>query len=266
MGGGVELGGADGGPGMKEHGIIFNDEMVRAILALRKTQTRRVIKTQQENGGKGLIEVRPYHCPDGRWSFVLAHSGVGVCDPFRCPYGQPGDRLWVRETCRAEELESGCDGVRYRADNAFIEIENSQAAGGRWCDMRSPCETEDAQKWKPSRFMPRWASRILLEKTGERVERVQEISEEDARNEGCPQCPDCEEKNLCGEWGRGAIDDPLSLAAGGRPFYECGGLCGGQTAKEWFRSLWDSLNAKRGYDWDSNPWVSVTEFKLLEVR
>ena len=140
---------------MKERPILFSGPMVRAILDGRKTMTRRIVKQQADNGG---------YCqsldPDkGVW---LVHNGGSI----RCPYGQPGDRLWVRETWSA-----WTGGMTSCGEERAPQIEykaTSQSEG----------------PWRPSIFMPRWASRILLEITDVRVERLNDISEEDAIAEG----------------------------------------------------------------------------------
>src|SRR5699024_2245947 len=113
---------------MSEHPILFSAPMVRAILAGRKTQTRRVVKG----------------APTGPDSYVLGvhkdvwgiHEHLDALEAFRarCPYGRPGDRLWVRETCRAHEQPNGQDGVLYAADNHFQPIEDTQAASAAWCE------------------------------------------------------------------------------------------------------------------------------------
>lgn len=174
---------------MKERPILFSSEMVRAILDGRKTQTRRVVNPQ---------------------SLLDNKTRVTAC--YECPYGAPGGHLWVRETWRAVELDSGNDGILYKADNHFKSIENSQAAADLWCDAYA--DRKHGNKWRPSIFMPRWASRILLKVTDVRVERVEEISEEDAKAEGV-------EPSIVG------FDlDHLQHRAG-------------------FSTLWDSINDKR---------------------
>lgn len=140
---------------MKERPILFSGEMVRAILEGRKTQTRRVIKPQ----------------PDSARNSVFVKSGFETKHGYeiKCPYGQPGDRLWVRETWGLWDTDPK-DGperakIFYRATD-----ENRR-------DLRY-------QRWRPSIHMPRWASRINLEITNIRIERVQDITEEDAKAEG----------------------------------------------------------------------------------
>ncbi len=125
----------------------------------------------------------------------------------------------MRETFRCEELEPyGEDGVRFRADGVFRGIENSQEASEKWMEAY-----REGGKWRPSIFMPRWASRITLEVVNVRVERLQDISEVDALAEG--------------------IDLP--------------------GAKLQYRTLWENINAGRGFGWDVNPWVWVVEFKVV---
>jgi len=198
---------------MKERPILFGGSMVCAILGGSKTQTRRVVKPQPIgffggtrldshtfkaiiNGPKGIRE----HPVDHYWN---------------CPYGQPGDRLWVRETfC---QIDGG--GYAYKSTDA-------QDADAERCRL------EYGYKWTPSIYMPRVASRITLEVVNVRVERGQEINECDVIAEG------------------------ISL-------HDC--LVNGEEilASFAYAQLWDSLNAKRGYGWDVNPWVWVIEFKQV---
>lgn len=196
---------------MKEYPILFSGEMVQAILDGRKTQTRRVINPQ------ALLDNK---------------TRVNAC--YECPYGAPGDLLWVRETWRAVELDNGNDGILYRADNHFKSIENSQAAADLWCDAYA--DRKHGNKWRPSIFMPRWASRIALAVTDVQVERLQEISEEDAIAEGL-------QKEVISV---GYQNDSVTLRA--RPK---------------FVYLWDKINSDRGYSFESNPWVWVISFKVV---
>lgn len=143
---------------MTERGMIFNGEMVRAILDGRKTQTRRIMKPQPDEDGLAKII-------NGPW--VDTSERI-----YRCPFGVPGDRIWVRETW-AEAGASAPDLKLYRANypaHVPTHYENVPPA-------------EDV-RWTPSIHMPRWASRILLEITDVRVEQLNDISEEDARSEG----------------------------------------------------------------------------------
>ena len=196
---------------MKEHPILFSAPMVRAILDGRKTQTRRVMKPQ------------PVLC-DGMWDWKdcqwmddgIGFPASGIID--HSPYGVPGDRLWVWEAfckCdRTDEFTTMC----FRAED----------------------DTCDDAKWTPSIHMPRWASRIILEVIGVRVESLQDISEKDAKAEGVESYSD-DGVIYYGEFGKGDC----------RPDRE-------------FSRLWDSINAKRGFSWKSNPWVWVIEFERIK--
>ena len=135
---------------------------------------------------------------------------------IRCPYGQPGDRLWVRETWAAfgvREIpkERGCHVVIYREDEEPVQ---------------------HAYGWRPSIHMPRWASRITLEVTDVRVERVQDITLDDVNAEGVSESRTT------------FIDE--------------------HNARGHFADTWNNLNAKRGFSWDSNPWVWCVTFKQLK--
>lgn len=205
--------------------------MVRAVLDGRKMQTRRVMKPQPVR----LTDV-PGECESAwTWNEKVETYESGFRDLLRahCPYGQPGDRLWVRETFIAATgvggYAPGVDpdktplgptiNVIYRADDG----PNERTAKG----------------WKPSIFMPRQLSRLTLEITGVRVERLSAISEDDAINEGCePTSLPCVDGE--GEWS--------SRRIGARVHYA---------------TLWDSLNAKRGFGWDVNPWVWVIVFRKV---
>lgn len=193
---------------MKEKPILFSGPMVRAILEGRKTQTRRVVKPQPLQPGPQCL--RLYSRPDGLFVWC-SESGVALMEPheMRCPYGQPSDRLWVRETWGKDD--SG-DFV-FRADD--------------WCE----CPTADG-KWKPSIFMPRSASRIALEITAVRVERLQSITNDDARAEGIQDQP------------------PRSW------------LGGGWREKAAYQDLWETINGPGS--WSKNPWVWCLEFRRLQ--
>ena len=176
---------------MTERPILFSAPMVRAVLDDSKTQTRRIVKPQ-------LPFCQPH--PGGGWMFTdanltsedVARYAIGA-HGILCPYGQPGDRLWVRETWA---LLRGADSKEaYRGIPESKPTENNTmlgmvpvpiyAADGRRSDVVEPhFETHRPMRWKPSIHMPRWASRITLEVLGVRVERLQDISEEDILAEG----------------------------------------------------------------------------------
>ena len=225
---------------MRERPILFSGEMVSAILAGTKSQTRRVITPQplsswMEHGD--LVDA----C-DGPYGRVFAsradlwrhyyktwpHPDTGALlhrkrfwikhpehdTEIKCPYGQPGDRLWVREKWAHEDSWYGKETVSFK--NCYVPDR-----GYTWityaADIVSPAEVPD--RWRPSIFMPRWASRLTLEVRSVRVERLNDITDTDARAEG----------------------------TAGRDAYQ---------------SLWDRINAKRAA-WASNPWVWVVEFRRL---
>jgi len=198
---------------MKEHGIIFTAPMIPPILAGDKTQTRRVMKPQPPTVSLLLLDA---YNGGPQWNFwTLDHKVCNNLPIWKCPYGVPGNKLWVRETW-AEHPDG--DGIIYRATDPGWDAEKTGV------------------KWRSPRFMPRWASRILLEVTEVCVQRVQDISEEDAKAEGAQQ--------MC-------LDDL------GQTF---------KTYKRGFEALWDTINKKRGYGWALNPWVWDINFKLLEVK
>ena len=194
---------------MTDRPILFSALMVRAILAGTKTQTRRVAKHPLAQNLSYIVDI-------GKGWFGDEEGEVQI----RCPYGQPGDRLWVRETWQAV---SGNDRARHimthpRPDRGWLEY------------AATPRADEPAYKWRPSIHMPRWASRITLEVTGVRVERLQDISEADAMAEGVHYS--LLEKIQAGQdrWARHA-----------------------------YKKLWESINGPGS--WDLNPWVWVVEFK-----
>ena len=211
--------------------ILFKAEMVRAILAGQKTVTRRVIKPQPEFGvGRYAQDGAP-----GEIDWVLLDKdGDAIDSQLRCPYGKPGDELYVRETARAEELKCGQDGVRYAADDAFVPIENTRQAGDDWLKMHNYAGRKGA--WVPSILTPRWASRIRLTVTEVRVERVQDISAEDAFAEGVDTYREGAPTGAFGEYR--------------------------VTPKRAFEQLWRSINdASKGCAWDLNPWVWCVRFE-----
>lgn len=211
---------------MKERPILFSGPMVRAILAGEKTQTRRVCKKAHFPGDVWADAV----CPARETGWIAWEGAVQPGEAlaaftqkqyregFPCPYGQPGDRLWVRETflCAGHDAQGRFVGA-YRADE-----EDAQKAG----DAANPKCRYDTATWRPSIFMPRALSRITLEVVRVRVERVQDISDEDALAEGLTF----------------THYSPI---------------------KQGFHWLWDDINEARGYGWAVNPWVWVIEFKRV---
>jgi hypothetical protein len=211
--------------------MIFNGEMVRAILDGRKTQTRRMVKPQVIDWHRPMV---------GADGVAHGYCGSGPEEGRRSPYGTVGDIIWVRETFlhemyNREIADTGeYESLWKTAGNAKIEFVaggskerhlHPNRVGGSWMGKR------------PSIHMPRWASRIDLEVTAVRVERVQEISEEDAKREGVNGgCLNCGVKAPCG----------CSMP---RPDHRDG-----------FAYLWDSIYA----NWDTDPFVWVYEFRRVK--
>lgn len=235
---------------MKERPITFSSPMVCALLDGSKTQTRRIIAPQpRHNAEKGGLEWFKRDGSFDGWHGDAVDFGArgypSAAD--RCPYGQPGDRLWVRETfyCDHAYYPKGCPIViRWREDDAgkrvAIPMEDqrremldlvSYAADG------DPDFEDGPPPWRPSIHMPRWVSRITLEINGVRVERLQEISEEDARAEGI----------------RWTAEGPLHAHLdSGHNFATARGAC---------QHLWQSIRGPGS--WALNPWVWVVSFKRL---
>lgn len=220
-------------PAMKERPILFSGPMVNAILDGRKTQTRRKCKRQPTPElFQTKYRLRRNYPNPGTSTWWTADKGQlfpVLIDGVDCPYGQPGDRLWVKETWQDTSLDDVTKCFSYRAT---------------WRDEEPP-----EGGWRPSIFMPRRASRILLEITAVRVEQLQDISEEDAVAEGC------NETHL--EHTEDCSDEHCALAGGQADC--CGYLV---SARLEYKSLWESINGKGS--WEANPWVWVIEFKVLE--
>lgn len=222
-----------------ERPILFSAQMVNAVLDGTKTMTRRVVKLKLNDDGhflhagnhdlahKQIIEVREQN---GRW-FGL--SGYTTLASAVCPYGKIGDRLWVRESWRTNSIYDN-DKPSLIPDSAPIEYLANTISG----DM--------AGKIRPSIFMPRWASRIDLEITGIRVERLQDISDENAKAEGIAPTP-----------GRDIVDRWLVK----NPKGSLSEYSSTQYPVDAYKSLWQSINGP--CSWDANPWVWVIEFKHI---
>lgn len=223
---------------MKERGMIFNGEMVLALLDGRKTQTRRPIKWKQTR----FTEIGERE--DGSkwpWSEDAEHA----CDFWHpCPFGAVGDRIWVRETFQGplfdyDLMDSYCKDPTPFEKPEFCVYKADGVPAPEFYDA----DDELHCCWRPSIHMPRWASRILLEITNVRVERLNAISEEDAEAEG--------------------ID--MEALYDSQDCYDCiadHNMTGRPTVTGAFKYLWDSIYGEEG--WKSNPWVWVIEFKRVE--
>ncbi len=209
-----------------EHPILFTAPMVRAILAGEKVQTRRVAKPQ----------------PIGCGVKVVAEELTTLLN--RCPYGKPGHTLWVKETFQIESNEGIESATEYpppfKDDRPTWRYKDAEGnACWEQCHYAATDPKpelvldDDLLGWRPSIFMPRWASRIQLEVTQVRLERVQAISHADVLAEGV-------------RW----EGDP-------------GGRTNRQVGLATYEELWNKINSKRGYGWAMNPWVFVIEFKVI---
>lgn len=211
---------------------MFSGPMVRAILEGRKTVTRRPIKPSMRGFD---VSFELHQQDDGSWRPMHTFDescmdDQGTEHPVVCPFGKPGDRLWVRETWYCDHFEvmrgpylkpADLDVTEARDDGTLVYA----------ADGLTPYEA-DQPVWKPSIHMPRWASRILLEVTDVRVERLQDISDNQARAEGYPASREAE---------TGGSDMDAWL---------------------WFRTLWGEINGREAFA--DNPWVWVVEFKRIE--
>jgi len=205
---------------MKERPILFSAPMVRALRAGTKTQTRRVFKVPrgcswyEALGGEAEGQLQDDTGP--AWWHVSEQG---------CPYGRPGDRLWVREGYSGPHWMAGVPPRDWIPGTPIWYWADGNPSHGDWT------------KPKPGMHMPRWASRILLEVTEVRVERLQDISEADALAEGVSVHPDHHEKP------RASLYGPVQA----------------------YRDLWDSLNGDKPVAcWDASPWVWAVSFKRIE--
>ena len=217
---------------MKERPIIFSAPMVQAILEGRKTQTRRIVKTDIANFLEDGWEPqeRMYETRDG--DIVPAHT--------LCPFGQPGDRLWVRETW---QITRNNDLTPSEVDGAIKWYHNPDHMKVVFRADADPSEDIDPwgrgkKKWRPSIHMPRAASRILLEITDVRVERLREITEDDAMSEGVLRKSPVYWQSYLG-------DNRNTLSS-----------------RDSFWTLWSSIHGPES--WSENPWVWVITFKRIE--
>jgi hypothetical protein len=240
---------------MRERPIPFSAPMVRALLAGTKTQTRRAVKPQPPPecsihymlGNESWLppEKRaPLHHHWEAWGGPLFESrppkALAGSFSVNSPYGQPGDRLWVREAWRAVDLVDDC---------APRELDPGCRV---WYEANAPHQPGFG-RFRQGMFMPRWASRITLEVTDVRVERLQDISEADAIAEGIT-CENVIVDTHCA----GGVHTEVH---GDRYFFDGGHDEGYEEAVDAYRALWESINGEGS--WDSNPWVWVVEFKQI---
>ncbi|WP_423251128.1 morphogenetic protein [Klebsiella aerogenes] len=210
---------------MIERGMIFNGEMVRAILDGRKTQTRRIMAPQPADDIERCIFPNPEAIG---WKSSLRHKHGSTTAHF-CHYGKPGDRIWVRETFQGplfdyDLMDSYCKDPTPFEKPEFCVYKADGVPAPEFYDA----DDELHCCWRPSIHMPRWASRILLEITNVRVERLKSISDGDAIREGCSTAD----------------------------------MKSGDCVADVFARLWASIYGAES--WNANPWVWVIEFKRVE--
>ena len=221
---------------MKETPIIMSGNHPQLIFDGIKTQTRRVIKPQ------------PYELHHHGGKVVWAYKKGMLATPYywlgHCPYGQVGDRLYIKESHKLEMVLGG-DGIKWVKCSYRLEVgDDGGVRWFRWTDLTLATQSRLVKiktwnKWRPARFMYRFLARILLEITEVRVERVQDISYENCYSEGISKDSPRERR----------INQLVTELV---------------TPKTYFKELWDSLNAKRGYGWDPNPWVWPISFKVAK--
>lgn len=231
---------------MKEHPILFSEEMVKTILEGRKCQTRRIVKAATDDSGCAAS----VH-PDGSgrgwiawWPRQVSAEETRKLYPgengFKCPYGEPGDRLWVREPFGLRKVITVQGEMK---DIVDFEGPLPESKPHDYFLAHKESWKGGLIKWRSPIHMPRWASRISLEITNVRVERIQEISQEDALAEGVVK-----------------VRDACYVIRGFD--YDLVGLCHTSPITP-FAKLWDSINEDRGFGWEVNPWVWVISFKRV---
>lgn len=225
---------------MIEKPILFSAPMVRALLAGRKTQTRRVVKPRIVPVVDECFRV------NGKWcNHTFDYDLIELS-----PYGKPGDRLWVRETHRFPSEKNPRVRVDYRADmsswgiaDCYNIATNEVTPNAKLFPGRA--NEYSKQHWKPSIYMPRWASRLTLEITAVRVERLQAISRDDAAAEGVEECPTFQTTGQIEAMIRGQGCAVTVDYIGG------------------YRTLWESISGPGS--WAENPWVWVIEFRRVDA-
>ena len=224
----------------KERPIIFSSEMIRAILDNRKRQTRRVVKFRTKSAKlfgqqQEHFELKSaYPAREKGWIFWSSDSpGLAeftkraYSDGITSPYGEPGDRLWVKEAWYTSKKYDPLPPAKFPVEAKTIFRYLGSRAKPEW-----------AGRTRSARFMPRWASRITLEIVNVRVERLQDVSDDDAKAEGFEYY-------------------------GETLFKDYGEILAEHTAIYKYASYWDLLNARQGFLWKSNPWVWMIEFRML---
>jgi hypothetical protein len=226
--------------------------MVRALLAGTKTQTRRAVKGAPDDWTPMQPQVFSPTVIDRHGDEQPGSDAYGAGNEdgdcwIRCPYGQPGERLWVREAWAHWGRDDQCGEAPATTAQPIY-----RADGDHW---------DERDRWRPSIHMPRWASRITLEITEVRVERLQDISESDADAEGCERLDSDREDpdwNLCPQCGGTRLYTSFGPNLGACPDTDCT-KC--DTYVKRYRHLWETINGEG--TWDANPWVWAISFKRV---
>jgi hypothetical protein len=213
-----------------EKPILFSGEMVRAILAGRKTQTRRLV-TVPWKGSRRALPYEPWWVSeDGKLLAQDEYGDFHEASTRMAPYGHAGDRLWVKETFQINHVKYVRGRLPKSRPTTLAEV--LYRADGNYAEQFEQVDSPEMAIWRPSIFMPRWASRLTLAVTGVRIERLHAITDDDAKAEGV--------------WHEPRHDGMLShprLA---------------------YAELWDKINGKRA-PWEKNPWVWVVDFRVVNA-
>jgi len=234
---------------MREKPIPFNAEMVLAVLAGRKTQTRRIVTVPWGKRSKTVPYSPYFEEEDGRLFFQDEYGDHHDFEKkWKCPYGNIGDHLWVREPWCVYPKHDHLKPSEIPHPEGIGDIDNFRNLD--ICYLSTPINGYNMGRYRSPRFMPHWASRITLEIKNIRVERVQDISAQDCMREGIREVTkDGISKKYC-------IYDSGDYSS--TPWQNMP-----RTAKGAFKNLWNSINEKRGLGWDKNPWVWVVEFETI---
>lgn len=241
---------------MRERPILLNVEMVRAVLDGRKTQTRRIMKVQPDSQGYGLRFItESFNNRETGQCFWSQSDGCGTnkprSKPFSCPFGAVGDRLWVRESF----FEHGhWQGGGYDPEDSYFVSDKQVLYPADGIQRPSERKREDFWRSRPSIHMPRWASRITLEITGVRVERLNSINEHDAIAEGLAEIS---KDGHTYKYGVPDRDGYPGTDGFGWPWHEWE-----RYPISAYSKLWKSIYGEES--WQANPWVWVIEFKRVE--